>query len=287
MIAQNFNNYICCVYFNIHLSCPFGSGYCNLEVQDLTDLSDDFEEGAIQEAIGRSLQDIEQMYASISLSNNMYCSYNTQCLILYSGKNRESVSDFEIKCKLQEHRDAILSTSTDGIQRINVRRLHFFEDAIAAFSRYTFDCTKSLKVRFIGEPAVDEGGPTREFFRLFVLSLSTSSLFQAVGNGIQPAHNVLALGKQAFKRCGEILAAGIVHGAQSPLCFTPDTAHFLVYGSTAKRTEAHMIRGIPDAEIKRKVEMVREDYCTYMCIVLLTYCMFLFIADKMYFLGWN
>jgi hypothetical protein len=53
------------VYFNRHLSCLFGSGYCNLEVQDLSDFSDDFEEGAIQQAIGRSLQDMEQMYASI------------------------------------------------------------------------------------------------------------------------------------------------------------------------------------------------------------------------------
>jgi hypothetical protein len=177
------------------------------------------------------------------------------------------VSDSEIKGKLQEHRDVVLSIHADDIQRINVRRSHLLQDAIAAFSRYTFDCTKSLKVRFIGEPAVDDGGPLREFFRLFVLSLSTSSLFQTVANGIQPVHNVLALGKQAFKRCGEIIAAGIVHGAQSPMCFTPDTAHFLVYGSTAKRTEAQMMQGIPDAEIKRKVEMVCVDCCPYMCSI--------------------
>ena len=40
------------------------SGYCHLDVQDLSDCSDNLEEENIQEAIQRSIQDMEQMYGS-------------------------------------------------------------------------------------------------------------------------------------------------------------------------------------------------------------------------------
>ena len=49
--------------------------------------------------------------------------------------------------------------------RITVRRRHVFEDALVALRRgFPFD--RYLAVTFLGEPAVDAGGPCREFFRL-------------------------------------------------------------------------------------------------------------------------
>ena len=77
-----------------------------------------------------------------------------------------------------------------------------------------------------------------EFFRLFTQSLATAgSIFLMTPNDILPAHNVLALGKNHYRLCGNILASGIVHGAQSPMCFTPGTAHFLVYVARGKRNK--------------------------------------------------
>ena len=110
---------------------------------------------------------------------------------------------------------------TGATQMINVRRSLLVNDSITAFSQHTFDCTAKLKVCFIGEPAVDEGGPTRECFRLFTQSLARyGSLFQSTTNGILPVHNALPLSKNEFAICGEILAVGIVHEIQSPMCFT-------------------------------------------------------------------
>ena len=90
----------------------------------------------------------------------------------------------------------------------------------------------------------------REFFRLFMPSLATAgSIFLMTTNGILPAHNVLALGKNHYRLCGNILASGIVHGAQSLMRFTPDTAHFLVYGARAKMNNEQMLATIPDVNI--------------------------------------
>lgn len=62
---------------------------------------------------------------------------------------------------LQQHQTSVLS---DDYQRIHVRRASLFQDALKAFARPSFNVSKMLKVVFIGEACVDEGGPRREFF---------------------------------------------------------------------------------------------------------------------------
>ena len=97
----------------------------------------------------------------------------------------------------------------------------------------------------------------REFFRLFTQSLSMAgSFFHTSPRGILPAHNILALGKNTYKTFGMILSMGVVHGAQSPMCFTPETAHYLVYGTIPRMSGEEMLDAIPDAEIQDKMQKV-------------------------------
>ena len=44
-----------------------------------------------------------------------------------------------------------------------MRRGHILDDTVVAL-RSNFDEKKHIRVSFLGEPAVDEGGPRREFF---------------------------------------------------------------------------------------------------------------------------
>ena len=63
---------------------------------------------------------------------------------------------------------------------MNVCQSNLFEDCITAFARHSFETTFSLKVRFIGEPAVDVGGPRQELFQLFLnpwVKLGAFSMF--------------------------------------------------------------------------------------------------------------
>lgn len=194
----------------------------------------------------------------------------------FSPCSADSVSvptDLEIQEILREHRSAVLRR-TDGIQRINVRRSQLLNDSLAAFSRPTFDPSCNLKIRFIGEPAVDEGGPMREYFRLFTKSLSMAgSLFQVSAGGILPAHNIPALVKNTYKLCGQTLALGILHGAQSPTCFTQEVAHFLVHGTTLNRREEEILGAIPDADIQGKLQKVCLVSVSAVCIIYMHACM--------------
>lgn len=47
-------------------------------------------------------------------------------------------------------------------------------DALAQLGHHTFDLKKPLKVVFVGEEAIDEGGVTKEFFQLVVSYLHES-----------------------------------------------------------------------------------------------------------------
>ncbi len=51
-----------------------------------------------------------------------------------------------------------------------------FADALRQFSKPTFGMSKMLRVRFIVEAAVDEGGPRREFFPPYACYLQVSTV---------------------------------------------------------------------------------------------------------------
>ena len=59
-----------------------------------------------------------------------------------------------------QHRDRVLvSKDEEDYQRINVRRSFLLRDALRQICKDSFDSNKLLRVVFIGEPAIDEGGP--------------------------------------------------------------------------------------------------------------------------------
>ena len=78
---------------------------------------------------------------------------------------------------------------------ISVSRMHIFDCAKRAFKRRAFDPQRRLNVVFldaggVGEGAVDEGGPTREFCRLLVQAIQRSPIFEGPDNSRELAFDV-------------------------------------------------------------------------------------------------
>ena len=144
-----------------------------------------------------------------------------------------------------------------------MRRSDVFHDGINAFQRSSFNASKCLKVRFIGEPAVDQGGPRREFFRLFLSEMGqTSGMFKGWPHCLSPVSNSQAVANGRFSTCGKVIASMILQGCQAPCCFSRPVADFIVYG------EVHCpenLESIPDREIQEKLKKV----CTpdHVCIL--------------------
>lgn len=73
-----------------------------------------------------------------------------------------------------QRESGIMIPSTDELwslsprTTIDVRRSMILKDGLREGKKARFDPTKLLKVHFVGEEGIDTGGPSREFWRLFV-----------------------------------------------------------------------------------------------------------------------
>ena len=83
--------------------------------------------------------------------------------------------------------------------RIKIRRSHVWQDTLFKLRRCSeYDLNKLIKVQFIGEPAVDEGGQRNEFFSLLHREVASSSLFFGEPSSKCFNHNVIALEQKEY-----------------------------------------------------------------------------------------
>ena len=140
------------------------------------------------------------------------------------------------------------------------------QDALKRFNRSSFDVSKLLHITFLGESAVDTGGPRREFFRLLLIELfSASNLFEGYPSAVTPTHNVLALSNGCYRTAGLMIATSIIQGGPAPHCFATLVADILVYGKV--QSDANMSE-IINVEIREKMEKA-SDVCKC-CVLVVT-----------------
>ena len=194
----------------------------------------------------------------------------------YSAAPVEEKADL-IKAKhvMQQHQQKVIfpvATEEDK-QRIHIRRNRLFADSLQAFSRPTFNVSKMLKVVFIGESAVDDGGPRREFFQLLLQeAFSKSGLFVGWPDHVIPIHHVEAVATNKFYIVGKMVATCLVQGGQPPVCLAGAVADYLIYEEVQSD---HCIADIPDSGIRQKLEKVCVLHlytmgvctCMYVCTV--------------------
>lgn len=148
--------------------------------------------------------------------------------------------------------------SEDNV-RIVIRRRHVLKDTLHKMRSGTLNFTKHFRVTFIGEAAVDAGGPMREYLHILVASIvQNNSLFCGSENLRVPMHSVLELERQTFYHIGSILALSLVHGGPAPAFFTPAIADYFVYG--VQKIKA-TVDDVPDDQVKQKLTKVRNIGC--------------------------
>ena len=109
-----------------------------------------------------------------------------------------------------------MQTKNDSLKRLTISSNSSFEDSIAFFKLGNLEFTMRIKVTFKGEPAVDGGGPVREFFTILMRQLLFSSchvcLFEGRNSHFLPLHNTDALRFSLFNVAGRMVAASVCHG---------------------------------------------------------------------------
>ena len=177
-----------------------------------------------------------------------------------------------VKHLLQQHRvKVITSADNEDVQHVRVRRSHVFSDALRQFSREPFDCSKLLRIRFIGEAAVDDGGPRREFFHFLLQEMFKSSYFGGFPEHVVLIHDVEALSKNIYFIFGKMIATCLVQGGEPPTCFASAVADYLVFGRVESPVD---LDDIPDFEVRNCLHKVSMLFITFIFTMYTSHCLF-------------
>ena len=128
-----------------------------------------------------------------------------------------------------------MAIDNDKISKLNISRNHIWEGAKRAMSRKSFSPSHKVSVKFTddtgnAEGAVDQGGPTREFFTMAMEWLLNCQMF--VG---EPISNFISLNASSLEEgdyymAGQIFAMSLVHGGPSISCLAPACYKALLQG---------------------------------------------------------
>ena len=163
---------------------------------------------------------------------------------------------------LSQHASCLnIAEDPDDRQKIPVRRKHIWNDTKRALSRVVFQDRKGLSITFIGEPAVDDGGPLREFFRLLMLEIGKdTSLFCGPEGRRTPTHNLLALQRNEYFFVGKCIALSISYGGPGPHFLCETIARYMCNEPVTTPQLA-----VPNYEVRERIEKVRV-YNVYILI---------------------
>ena len=115
--------------------------------------------------------------------------------------------------------------------------------------------TCKVSVEFVGEPAADTGGPTRELFSIFF----QQAIFSRVTRGTFPnmtfMHDQSALAEGEYKMLGQLVALALLNGACGPHIFVPSLVYFIL-GAHDDQDTSTLIQQLPleNHEVKKKLE---------------------------------
>ncbi|XP_068738220.1 G2/M phase-specific E3 ubiquitin-protein ligase-like [Montipora capricornis] len=117
-------------------------------------------------------------------------------------------------------------------QLVNIRRSRVWQDACRAFSASTFNVARGISVMLIGESGVDRGGPRREFYRLLVEAVcSTSGILEGSDGNKIPLHNCAALKVKKFFLLGVMAGMLMLDGGPGLPVFSASVFHYIATDS--------------------------------------------------------
>ena len=185
-----------------------------------------------------------------SILSNFYKKFICKKIILGLTFYRSSASISEI---IEDHRVKVLPLSDESRTRLLIRRKHVFQDALQK-ARHGLDLSKHIQITFVGEPAVDAGGPLREFFHLLLISIAQNNkLFCGPSTARTPNHNSIEMQKQTFYYVGMFFALSIIHGGPAPMFLSSAVADYIAFGVQNVKAS---IADVPDPDVKLSLEKV-------------------------------
>lgn len=156
---------------------------------------------------------------------------------------------------LKEHCQSYCTLDEEDEERITVRRSHIWEDTVRTLKR-NIDLRKTIKITFLGEPGIDDGGPRREYLRLLMKEISEQSLLTGPPLCKVLTHNTLAMQKKLYRYIGEAIVMSVTQGGPGPMCFASSVVDYLQGGIERVRPRLDDVPNEMVKELLRKVSYI-------------------------------
>ena len=158
--------------------------------------------------------------------------------------------------------DRLASKLSGELLRVKVDEDNLLMQALSIYKDPKFDPTRPLTITFENQPAVDIGGPKREFYTQLFHGIVTSDgsvvplMFEGAEGRLMPSYNSSVVYTGMMKIMGKIIAHSIVQCGVgfpylSPVCYwyliTGDVSKAISYGNTED------VRDIEYADLIHKV----------------------------------
>nr|XP_055049529.1 G2/M phase-specific E3 ubiquitin-protein ligase-like isoform X1 [Misgurnus anguillicaudatus] len=157
------------------------------------------------------------------------------------------------------HSNVLFHVAPPTANRINVVRTDIVESAFRAFKRKQFNPKMRLDVVFVdtcglGEGAVDNGGPTREFLTLVLRDLLNSHFFVGPASVKNLGLDSIGLSRGTYRIVGMILSVCLVHGGLGPPVFSNRLLCQLI-GEPSPPVD---IMEVDDADLRQQLQKIQE-----------------------------
>ncbi|XP_040896369.1 G2/M phase-specific E3 ubiquitin-protein ligase-like [Toxotes jaculatrix] len=146
----------------------------------------------------------------------------------------------------------------DVKMHIQVWRRHLLNSAVKVVRRPGFCFRKTPIVSFSGEETDGHKGPLREFFRLTLLELQQSSVFEGHPGRLFLTYDLKALENRKYYEAGVLIGWSLAQGGPGPRCLHP-ALYQLMCGRNLS-LEDFRWSDIVDAEIQMRLQQLHS--CT-------------------------
>nr|XP_055024358.1 uncharacterized protein LOC129414352 [Misgurnus anguillicaudatus] len=164
-----------------------------------------------------------------------------------------SMEDVDVGSLLREFQQSHLSPKEQV--SILVHRNKVLQSAKEAISNSNFSWTKTPLVTFVGEEALDCGGPRREFFRLLMMEVQSSlGIFEGKPGQLFFTYDQMALEQHKYELAGKLIAWSVAHGGPGFKALDPCLYQLMCIQECPLENFDWCL--IPDADIQRKLQKI-------------------------------
>ena len=161
------------------------------------------------------------------------------------------------------------NADSDIYNKVHVRRNHIWGDTLRAVTKASFDPINPLRVTFIGEPAVDEGGPRREFFSLVLAKIACDkSIFHGSDDSRTFVRNVQGLQNRLFYMAGMLVAISLANGGPGFPCLSQTIYSYICHGLCPGKIQP-VIGDVTDIKVKEYLLKVYFRNSSYVHIIII------------------